>query len=335
MDIEELKAIRQMNNEVSWMICDYLNDNPRFITPELMKEVNPDGVLPEETAFMALFTGACGLDIDSGERDRYLEESYFRKSIKKLAPEHYRQNPFYKNIRIPEVSFGNWELKYQKYAPYEAFIRDDIILEPDFKEIPRIGFFSEEFIFPSVMENGHEWMSIKPSELETLEFSLRTIRGKVVTFGLGLGYYTYMASEKKEVESITVIERDPQVIALFEKYIFPQFTHKEKVKIIAADAFQYAAKKMPSEKYDYALVDIWHDTSDGLEPYLKMKKLEYLSPDTIFQYWVEESLLSAYRWQMFDIALSTSPTPNDAIRSLSDNFLRHLAATRIIQSPLK
>ena len=234
-DIEKVRVlteIRQRNNDVSWMLCDYLNNNPCFITKDLMESFNSGGVLPEETVYFAMVTGLCGLDTENNDRDRQLANDYFRLAVKKLKAKSYIENPYYRNILIPEVKFGDWELKYEKYRPYEAFIYNDLMVEMDFKEIPRIGFFNEEFRFPAVMENDHEWMAIKPNEIETMQTAIDVIKGKVVTFGLGLGYFTYMASLKERVQSITVVEQNNEVIQLFERYLLPQFQYKEKVEII-------------------------------------------------------------------------------------------------------
>lgn len=328
--VRELTEIRHRNNDISWLLCDYLNNNPCFITKELMESINSGCVLPEETAYFALLTGLCELDTENDERDKLLANDYLRRAIKKLDKKSYIENPYYQNIQIPEVKFGNWELKYEKYKPYEAFVYKDLIVESDFKEFPCIGFFNEEFQYPTVMENAHEWMSIKPSELETTQPAIDVIEGKVITFGLGLGYFAYMASIKESVQSVTVIERDKEVIQLFERYILPQFQCKEKVKIISVDAFEYAEKQMPDKNFDYAFVDLWHDVSDGLEMYLKMKKMEHLCPDTKFVYWIEESLLSALRWQIFDLVVKNAKSYDEVAKCLSNPFLQKLAASKSI-----
>lgn len=150
-DVEKvrvLKKIRQRNNDVSWMLCDYLNDNPCIITKELMECINSCGALSEETVYCALLTGFCGLDPEKNERDKQLTNDYLRRSVKKLDTKTYLENPYFRNIQIPEMKFGKWELTYEKYQPYEAFIYKDLITEPDFKEFPGIGFFNKEFLFP-------------------------------------------------------------------------------------------------------------------------------------------------------------------------------------------
>ena len=309
------------------MLCDYLNNNPCYITRELMQSINSDDVLPEEAVYSALLTGLCGLDTVKNERDRQLANDYFRPAVKKLDVKTYSENPFYLDIVIPEVGIDDWELKYEKYKPYEAFVYNDIIVEADLKEIPRVGFFNDEFQFPAVMENDHEWMAIKPNEIETMQPAIDAIGGRVVTYGLGLGYFTYMASLKDRVQCITVVERDKKVIHLFEHYILPQFQHKEKVEIICADAFEFAGKQMHHRNFDYAFVDLWHNVSDGLDIYLKMKKMEFLSSRTKFYYWIEESLLSGFRWQIFDWVTENAISYNEIEKCLNKPFLQKLAAT--------
>ena len=327
--VEELIKIRERNNNYAWMLCDYLDQNPCLITKELMEESNPGGLLPDEAIYTALLTGFCGLNPEENPDDRILLNDYFRQSVVKLDAKTYAEDPYYKNIRIPNARFGRWELKYEHYKAYEAFVCDEMILKPDFREIQRIGFFDSDFSYPAVMEDGHEWMAIKPNETATITFAVNAAHGRVATFGLGMGYYPYLVHLKPDVESITIIERSADVIELFKTHILPQFDHPEKVRIVQADAFEYAAKQMPAERFNYAFADTWRDVSDGLPMYLRMKKLERLNPATEFSYWVEESLLSGYRWQMFDTVIDNAKTFDEVCQCLSDEGLRRFAAIEL------
>ena len=328
--IERLIEIWQQNNDVAWKLCDYLNNTPCLITKELMERANYDGILSEEMVYCALLSVFCGLDAESTEYDRQLEMDYFLPAIKKLSIETYTYNPYYQRIKIPETTFEHWKLTYQKYQPYEAFIYIDLIEKPDFRKFPGIGFFDEEFSFPTVMENNSEWMSIKPSEIETTQFAIDAVSGNVVTFGLGLGYYAYMVSCKKEVNNITVIEKDPEVIRLFKQIILPQFDKKEKVDVVCADAFEYVEREMEERAFDYAFVDLWHDVSDGLELYLRMKNLEHRSPVTKFLYWVEDSLLSGLQWQIFDSVIQNSRSYEEVRLKLGKESLKEFALNKTL-----
>jgi hypothetical protein len=325
--VMDLTEIKQRNNDFSWILFDYLNNNPCTITNELMRSVDYSDVLAEETAYCSFLAGFCGLDPERSQRDKRLVNDYLRRAVKKLNIQTYLENPYYQNIQIPEIKLGDWELIYDKYQPYETFIYKDQIAGVDFKEFPGIGFFNKEFVFPTVTEKAHEWMSIKPGEVETIQPVIDTIGGNVLTFGLGLGYFTYMASLKESIHNITVIEHDFEVIQIFERYILPQFQHKDKVKVVCSDAFEYAEKQMPYKNFDYAFVDLWHDVSDGIWMYLKMKKIEYSHMQTKFLYWIEDSLLSRFRWSIFDWAIKNVRSYEEIIKCLGNPFIRKLAAT--------
>lgn len=81
------------------------------------------------------------------------------------------------------------------------------------------------------------------------------------------------------------------VIELFEKYILPQFKNSHKIKIVKSDAFDYAQNHMANGKYNFVFTDLWHDVSDGIDMYLKMKSYEMYNPNTEFMYWIEKSIL--------------------------------------------
>lgn len=332
--IQKIEEIREMNFDVLEMYSRYLTDHPRYITKKMIDEIVTNCSVSDEYAYYVLLAAACGLNLENNTRDHQIARDYLIPSIKKLDVKTYAENPYYKNIQIPEAVFGNWELKYESYQPYEAFVYNDILVDEDFREIPRLGFFDEELSFPAVLESGNEWMTITPNEIETMRSVVEAAEGNVITFGLGLGYFTYMASEKEQVKNVTVIEKDEDIIRLFEKYILPQFPHKEKIEIICMDAFDYAKRNLSDRNFDYAFVDLWHDASDGVNLYLKMRKLEKVSPNTKYFYWIENTLLSRLRWYTFEVICDALKTKNlgdllqtqgDISDYLGNSFLRDLA----------
>lgn len=112
----------------------------------------------------------------------------------------------------------------------------------------------------------------------------------MLTFGLGLGYFAYMVSEKNDVSAVTIVEQNKDVINIFKRYILPQFRNGGKIKIVKGDAFRYAGEQIAKEDYDFVFTDLWHDVSDGLDMYIRMKEYEKLCPDTVFSYWIEKSM---------------------------------------------
>ncbi len=298
--LERLRHTFDLNYRVTQLYATYLEQFADLIKKEYIDELTADGHISKEDALIALLSLSFGLDDARGGDDRAIIRNYLTPSVRILDTRKYTENKYYKNIKINSIKDGAWEFKLESYPPYRGIICDDIIFDSDFREVPPLGFFTEEFHFPAVLEGGNEWMTLTPVDLDTVDDAISAAHGKVVTFGLGLGYYAYMVSEKENVESITVVERSEDVIRLFERHILPQFAHREKVRIICADAFEYAEREMPSENYNYAFVDTWRDASDGLPMYEKMKPLEAGSPQTTFAYWIEGFIKSRRRALRFE-----------------------------------
>ena len=297
--------IRKLNHRVGWLIADYLNETPRAITSALMAEMFPDGAeaAAEEVVYRALLSGFLGLDTEVSEEDRFIEEHYLVPGLRRLDPAPYLRNPYASSIRFQEKACGDWHFAWQRYEPYELFLRDDLILAGDLRQIPAVGYFAKPYAYPSVLQGGREWMSIKPSEIESSQAAIDAAFGRVVTFGLGLGYFAFMVSEKPEVSAVTVIERDPAVIELFEKVILPQFPNKNKIIVIQSDAFDYLEHRMSFGDVDFVFMDIWHDIADGAALYVRAKQYESRFPHTRFSYWIERSLRCAL---VDDLIRSTS-----------------------------
>ncbi len=297
-----IKTVRR-NFQITHWYKEYLERFPTFITKEMIDALTEDGETSPEVAIAALLAQVFRLDFDNDE-DRRLLMDYITPSIRLLERERYENNPYYKNIKLDNITSGNWEIRWEKYEPYQAVICDDIVISDDFSEIVPLGFFPDGFRFPAILENGNEWMTLTPVDLDTCEEAIEVTKGKVLTFGLGLGYYAYMASEKKDVESVTVVELSSEVIELFKNHILPQMPNRHKIKIVNANAVEYAKDVMPKENFDFVFVDTWRDASDGTPMYETIKPLEKLCPDTKFMYWVENFLRSNIRASKYSEMIS-------------------------------
>ena len=338
--MHRLRRIFNENRSALQLFSVYLNEAPQLVTAELVESLCADCGVKKEFAFVSILSAAAGLEPDTNTDDRRFQRNYLQPAIHLLNTARYTENPYYKNIRIPGKMVKNWELKTETYPPYRGFVCNDPLVRPDLTDIPQLGFFDRPFSFPAILENGNEWMTLTPVDLDTCDDAIASARGRVVTFGMGLGYFAYMASCKQEVSEVTVVDISPDVISLFETCILPQFSHPEKVKIVCADAFAYAEHTLPQENFDYAFVDTWRDVSDGFPMYVKMKRLEKLSPRTKFDYWIEGSILSHLRglvfeqlWEQFTAGEKRSPLPGEPVidsvdalyRILSDDGLREIA----------
>lgn len=292
-----IKTIRR-NFRVTYLYKFYLESCPEFITKEMIDTLTESGELTPEVAISALLSEAFGLDFDKDE-DRRIIMDYITPSIRILDAKKYENNPYYKNIKLDDLTEGRWEIRNESYKPYQAVICDDMIIRDDFSEIPPLGYFPDGFSFPAILEDGNEWMTLTPVDIDTCDEAIEAAKGKVLTYGLGLGYFSYMASEKDTVDTVTVVEISEEAIRLFNKHILPQMPNGHKIKIVHSDAIEYAREVMPEEHFDFVFVDTWRDSSDGTPMYKKMKPYEKENPGTEFSYWVENFLRSGWRAELY------------------------------------
>ncbi len=267
-----------------------LNNVPDFITEEFMQDMLYDTDCSEDALFGAILARGIGLDIDKIPTHNELYKRYFFEMVHLLDNSVYENNLYYKTIEFPELKGKKWSFGRAQYKPYQAFVCNDFKHKSDGRVIPQIGFFNKTFSYPVVYENGREWMSITPNEIETMVHGIQKSRGKTLTFGLGLGYFAFMASVKDNVQEVTVVERDEEIIEMFKKYLLVQFPNKEKIRIIKSDAFEYAQTQMKNGGFDFVYTDLWHDPSDGVALYKKMKDMEKYSPNSEFAYWIEPTI---------------------------------------------
>ena len=102
------------------------------------------------------------------------------------------------------------------------------------------------------------WMSLSPFEIESQELACRHALGHTVVMGLGMGWVTANMALNPAVERVTVVERDPQVIALFQHMQVQEGLPAEaaaKIHIVQADALQW--RPAPQQPVDFLYADIW------------------------------------------------------------------------------
>lgn len=267
----------ERNNLIMSKLSIYLNNYSDYITKEMIDNIKKEFGFNDLESFKIIITSL--LEITDKE---LIHE--FDKIVFELDKNKYEDNLYYKNISFKNIKSNKWSFRYESYKAYEAFVFNDLRKIND-KLYPCIGYFKEEYKYPAVLENNREWMLITPNEIETMEKPINEATGNVLTYGLGLGYYAYMVSMKEDVKTVKIVEKDKEIIELFNKYILPQFRFKDKIRIINMDAFEYFKKNI---YYDFVFVDIWHDPSDGIDLYLKFKSLE--KKNIKYSYWIEDTI---------------------------------------------
>ncbi|MFL0354937.1 hypothetical protein ACI5KX_00540 [Erythrobacter sp. GH1-10] len=116
---------------------------------------------------------------------------------------------------------------------------------------------------PILTRGSDVWMSICPMEVESQWIGIDNAGGHTVICGLGLGWAAAMASFHPEVERITVLERDEDVIEMNREIgLFDRLPDGlgDKIEVVRTDAFDWK----PDSPVDLLMPDIWLDmVSDG------------------------------------------------------------------------
>ena len=217
---------------------------------------------------------------------------YIVNNLEKLDYEKYTNNAYAKAIK-GVGKYKDCSLEYLSYEPYQIFPSDDISVD-GYKEVNHIGYFDKKFSYLALLKNNEIWMSLNPNEIKTMEPYIAKARGHVLVLGLGMGYVAYMMANKKEVKDITIIEKDTNVINIFNNLLWPSFNNKDKIKIVNDDAINYLKRKQ--RDYDYIFADIWHSPDDGMPLFLKIKKI-----NRHVDCWLEVSMYALLRRCMFTL----------------------------------
>ena len=151
--------------------------------------------------------------------------------------------PYEGDLFIPRyrpVASGDWQLRVMPFGHVSGYwsdpapVRDVAVLVRD----------------------GSSWMSTTPLEVESQEIGLRLARGRVLIFGLGMGWAAAACACLPAVTRVTVVERDSDIFALHAQLdLFAQLPEaaRAKLDIVAGDAFDYR----PIGPVDLLMPDIW------------------------------------------------------------------------------
>lgn len=293
--IESLIEINNLNMSISDMFTSVLGNRSIISDKEvevLKKKFNKHSLDIIKDALFDYWE----LDREN-EEDCEIFDNYIASCIQEVDENKYLNNPYYQNIHFDNIRDDKFSLEKDHYTPYELFAYKDMsYFDGTYIEQNSIAYFTKTFDFLSINENKTTWMSVIPNEIETMEKAIELANGKVIVYGLGLGYFPYMISLKENVKEITIVENNEKVIDLFNKYIFPQFAHKEKIKVIKDDAFEYMKKAID---FDFAFIDLWHNPEDGIELFINAKKLE--KENKAYSYWLESSFYILLRRCMISL----------------------------------
>lgn len=258
---------------------------------EKLKRLKEEGYPTDDFEFFFAMLRFCdGMDLWKDADEEYLKKLF--SEARKMDRADFLSDPYLSRIRVKEKSLGKILLTQAEYGRGEFFQYDMPCLSDEIV-VPKIGFFTERVSFPAIYEGQIPWVSVCPSEIFSMAKDVPDARGRVLVLGLGLGYYPFLISQRDEVESITVVEKSPEIIRIFKEEILPQFPHKNKIRIVEADAFHFLEDTLPG-RFDFCYADIWEGWVDGAACYQKILPHEKRLYDCEFRYWIRDEI----RWYL-------------------------------------
>lgn len=350
--IIETMKMRPVSTMVNALVTSTINSNQIF--PEDLKRMREVATLMhEQLSELSIEQIMMLLQVDAiiksqlqgqnEQRDFFMDMIAGESCI--FDAKEIADNSFMKNIPFAEKASGDYEYKYITMKPYELDVFDiptrvdDILID-----IPRVGCFTEEFTYPALVQtsNSKVQMAITPTFISTMNDEIRRARGKVLTLGLGMGYYAFMVSEKEDVESVTIIEKEQSVIDLFNEVILPSIPHGDKITVIKSDASEYLSS-IDDGLYDYCFADTWTGTED-IEAYFAVKEASKKFRKMKIEYRIEEGFalqLSGNVWIEILKAFSEAANldiPNLEVLSTEidrrkENYIRTMLSGDEIKTP--
>ncbi|MEJ5128443.1 hypothetical protein WH367_20550 [Comamonas sp. MYb21] len=136
------------------------------------------------------------------------------------------------------------------------------------------------------------WMSLSPFEIESQELACRHAHGHTVVMGLGMGWVTANIALNPAVERVTVVERDPEVIALFQHMQVLEGLQAEvaaKIHIVQADALQW--RPAPQQPVDFLYADIWLQLAEP-QALADVRQMQANVQASLLYFWGQEWVLA-------------------------------------------
>ena len=280
--IDEAIRINQINTWIAGLFNE-VNSYTDFFSKDKIDYFVKKGY-SEAEAMAAIICSEFNIERDE-ELDTILTE-FVSERIKCLEPKEYLNNEYAFRIKATG-RYKQYALRMVDYEPYQTFAYDEISVTNDYKEYSAIGYFKKSFSYLALCEGNNIWMSLNPNEIETMKPFINKGQGNVLVLGLGMGYVPFMMSLNDDVKHITIVERDQNIINLFNNLLFPHFVNKSKITIIKDDAIKYVSK---NNKYDYIFADLWHTPEDGLDLFIQLKRI-----NKDIDCWLETSLKAMLR----------------------------------------
>lgn len=160
------------------------------------------------------------------------------------------------NKILPEIKFGNWEIKYQ--------------LDP----------FNNTRINTCLYKNEFGVMDDSETEFNLTKDFIDNAYGNILILGLGLGVVPLYLQNKNNIFKIDIIEIDLELINKIKEYLLLN----NKINIINEDVYKFNTK----EKYDCIWCDITQKYTDKTNFELTKIYKKFLNKNGLIDYWGEK-----------------------------------------------
>lgn len=212
-----------------------------------------------------------------------------------LSVDSFMKRPYYANVSFDTFTDGNVALEKRTIHGGQLFNVEAVINDPNkaLNDSMTLRALDKSYEASVLTIDGDTWMLDVYSEVFTIDPCAHKAKGKVATLGLGIGYFIYMAMLNPNVESITVVEIDPQIIHLFKTHIEPQLPNTVPLTIIQADAKAWFTESTV-DAFDYVFVDTYQSSDDGYQMMEAMLE-SYIPKTNTVDFWIEDSCIEFLR----------------------------------------
>ena len=277
----------------------------------------------EDHEAVVSFLKRCRRNLNQNALNRFLDsqvtpgkEAYVKKQLKKagaqefdgdagqwpslfLSSQKWKESPYHQAVTEQLLSEHNSRYQSQWFAGGRLFNADAV--QPDrnreLGDWMKLRAMDEDIETLILSENQTEWMLDAPSEMATNDPYAEKAHGNIITFGLGIGYFLFMALRNPDVSHITVIERDPETIGQFRNVLLPLFPDHDRFDIRCENAFS-VWNRIFLQTFDYIYADIWQSSEDGLFTMRKLLKQDNPPLETA-DFWIEDSCIVPLRTLIF------------------------------------
>lgn len=206
-----------------------------------------------------------------------------------LSSKEFEQSPYHNCIRLDLIEDERFAYKKEVLPANQLFNVEAIQMDThrELNDWMKLRALDEPIEAAVLWQDDDVWMLDAPSEANTIDPCAKKAKGNVCTFGLGIGYFVFMATQNPEVSSITVVESSSAVINMFQKHLLPQFPNHIPIRLVEGNAYDYFNKKFLNQ-FDYVFVDIHKSNEDGLDVMRTMLQ-SYVPPLHQVDFWIEDS----------------------------------------------